>query len=258
MIIRFSVRRILLVVVVIVLAAFAYYFFLSGHISAAPQTPADVRYALEYFNAVESNKTIIVPPSYYKIASELAINGNKVVSDAAEYAGILFGNKSLPKRDFILVDMAQLDQLGSLSKASGLNLSYDIVSFPPSYYQANLSNSERNCLVYKNVSSYFAFCGVYLDNVKIAYIGMIKFPGSSTEYEINSTVFYNGIHRYLFKSIATNNSNEKHGIALVYQNITTLYFPQNITKTFFGKEMLLPSSELNNVFDNYGEARIIS
>ncbi len=248
-------------VVIMVTAVYLLSGYIFPHAGPALILPANVTYALEYFNAVNSNKTILVPSAYYDLAKALAINGNKVVQNNTEYAGILLENKTYPNINFVLIDMEQLDGLKSLYADIGRTLDYNVTVFPSTYHIGNLSNSERNCLIYGNRSDMFAQCDLYFISVKVGSAAFAVFPGNPTIYEVNRSVFYNASAPSYSMDVSTaraNSSAKKQGTVFVYEGLITLYLPKSLMSTFYGTEMFMPAFALNNVFDNFGEARIIS
>ena len=258
--VKISLRPIILAVVAVLVIALGYYLFL--HFSQRPQyfLPVDIKYALEYFNAVNSNKTIIVPSAYYTYAKALAINGNNVVQNDSLYARLLLGNAPNTGDYYVLIAMSQLDNLSLLYNEAGLAANYSIVPFPITYTKQNLTTGARNCLVYSNSSREFSQCNLYFGGVKAGNISLAIFPSNTSAlYTVNASVFYNGEQSvYIPSTISTNSTNLKLGIMFVYENITTLYLPKELMRTFYGREMFLPLAMLNNVVDGYGEARVVS
>ncbi len=250
-----------LIVVLIVV----YLIFFSGLFKQTPQQqlPNDVQYALEYFNAANSNATILVPSQYYRLAKQFSINGNSAVENDSEYANVLLDNASYPNIDFVLIDMAQLNDLAALYNRTGRPLSYSIIEFPTNYTVENLTQGSRNCAVFKNATREFAQCELYIGNIKYGPISLAVFPGNDALYTIEGAVFYNGSiytknnATYLPTSIAINGTHSKKGIIFVYENIAVFYLPNTLMSTFYGKEMFMPSPIAANVTDSYGEARVI-
>lgn len=275
MIIRLNLKLFSWAVLTVIVLAIVVYILLNINTasSASTQLPSDVVHALEYFNAANTNKTIIVPSSYYSQASLYSINNNKVISNDTEYANILFNNKTYPGINFILIEMNQLNFLKQLYSEADLTSSYNLTVFPTVYKFGNLSSSERNCYDYGNNTDAFIECEIYISysipnplnssqkingTKNFGYIALAAFPASSTLYTINASIFYNGQNRtYIASFVNSSEANFLKGLVFVYENVTTFYLSPAIMKTFYGREMFLPSTMLNNVFDSYGEARTI-
>ncbi len=266
MLLRINVNLLSFVAVILIVAAAAIYIvFFSGLFNspAQQQLPQDVQYALEYFNAVNSNKTILVPAMYYNLAKEYAINGNTVIENETEYANILLKNASYPGVDYVLIDMAQLNYLDELYKNAGLALSYNIIEFPVNYTVENLTSDARNCIDFVNSTRGFAQCQLYIGNLKYGPISLVTFPGNNALYTVKGAVFYNGNvyakenSTYLMSDVSSNSTHYKKGIMFVYENIATFYIPSELMSTFYGTEMFLPPPFSKNVTDSYGEARVI-
>ncbi len=276
MIIKINIKLLSLAAFVILVAAVAGY-FLFFYVSASgtqPQLPSDVAYALEYFNAVNSNKTIIVPSIYYSLAQSYMIKNNRVISNDSEYAQILFNGKRYNNTDFVLMDMNQLNFLKSLYSDAGLPLHYNITVFPSSYAFGNISGNERNCDAYSNSTELFAECQLYVSysvtspgnssqiiankTTDVGYIAVAYFPNDPTLHAINASVFYNGTGMmYVPSAVNPASKDILAGIAFVYENVTTLYLPPKIMETFYGSHMFLPNSTTNQIFDSFGEARVV-
>ncbi len=268
MIIRINIKLWSLVAFAVVIVAITSYLFLSygAGSTVQPQLPSSVAYALEYFNAVNSNKTIIVPSAYYELAQSYMINNNKLISNDSEYAQILFNNKKYNNTNFVLIDIDQLDALDDLYSAANLPLNYTITVFPSSFITGNISNTERNCNVYETNTSndVFAECQIWVTitspsnssqkiNVTDGYVGLATFPNNLT-YAINASVFYNGeTMTYLPSFVNSSSSNFLGGVVFVYENLTTFYLPPEIMQTFYGSHMFLPNSTTNVLFDDFGK-----
>lgn len=273
MIIKIKPKTVSLVAFVLaVIVVVAFFIFYSGPSTSIPQLPVNVVQALEYFNAANSNATILVPSIYYTQAATYSINNNKVVANDSEYAGILLGNKTYPGIEFVLLDMGQLNYLNTLYSHLGITPDYNISVLPSTYTITNLSESARNCLYYYgSASNWFAECANYaavpnpvntsqiLGYVRNGDITLAEIPGYSGILAINASVFYNGTGMtYLPSSINSSSQNFENGVIFVYENLTALYLPQQLMSTFYGKNMFLPRSMVDGVLDGYGEARVVS
>ena len=267
MIIRLNVRWlswIALVVVVILIALYFLFYYGQSSQPTVTELPADVAHALEYFNALNSNKTILVPSEYYSLATAYSINGNKVISNETEYANILLKNENFSNVNFVLIDIGQLNFLQSLYYYAGISLNYSIIPFPISYTITNLSTNAKNCYDYKNATAGFAFCQFFVLGRRFGNITIANFPASSTLYSINASpinasVYYNGKNMFYLPSDVTSNSTGlKHGVIFVYEGLVNLYLPSQLMSTFYGEHMFLPNSTTNNVFDSFGEARVVA
>ncbi len=277
MIIKINIKLLSLAVFIVLAAAVVVYFLFSYTSTGGvqQQLPSDVAYALEYFNAVNSNKTIIVPSIYYQLAQGYMINNNQVISNDSEYAQILFDGKRYNNTDFVLIDMNQLNFLKSLYSGVGLPLHYNVTVFPSSYVFGNVSRDERNCDAYSNSTELFAECQLYVSysvtnpnnssqiiankTTDVGYIAVAYFPNNPTLYAINASVFYNGTDMvYVPSDVNSTSKDFLAGIAFVYENVTTLYLPPEIMGTFYGSHMFLPNSTTNKILDSFGEARVVA
>jgi hypothetical protein len=276
MIIKINIKALSWAAFVIAISVLVAYFIFANHTeSNSVQLPADVAYALEYFNAVSSNKTLIVPSIYYDQAVGYAINNNKIIENDSEYANILFENKSYSGINYVLIDMGQLNYLQKLYEAIGLAVPYNITILAPDYRLQNLSQSARECLdYYTNSTNWFAFCESYVNvtiknplnpsqnlsaMIALGHVSLGMFPKYTGLLVINASIFYNGINmEYFPSSISKNNSNFQNGIAFVYENLTTFYLPSQIMNTFYGKNMFLPVNMSSGMLDSYGEARVVA
>lgn len=248
-----------------VIALIVYFFFFTG----APQNqppqamPQSIAYALEYFNAVNSNKTIIVPSAYYPYAEALAINNNRVIENDTEYARILLNDSHYAGVDYVLIDMAQLNNMSALFEKAGVHAAWNVTEFNKTYYIANLSTGAnktyRNCFVYGNATDVFDECQLFVSSLRIGDVALASFPRSSTICSINASIFYNGVNSTYIPSVASPNSTcFERGLMFVYQGVAAFYMSPSISQTFYGREMFMPYNMLRNVLDNYGEARVVS
>ncbi|MCL4376171.1 hypothetical protein M1558_01615 [Candidatus Parvarchaeota archaeon] len=255
-----SLLWILLVVIIILIALFAFV-----KLNKAPTTvstssiPSSIQYALEYFNAAYKNETILVPSQYYTAAKALSINGNSVVENDTLYNSILFGSAKLPKGYNILIDMENASALPSF------------IPFPYNLTSENISDSLRNCEVASSKTDLFAVCSIYSNitvpvlngtnitkSINLGFGTFAAFPNSTSLYEINGTIAYNGQNTTYIPSVRINNTGFYGGSMFLYENQTAFYLSQSDLNTFYGKEMFLPNSTLKNVIANFFSARIIS
>ncbi len=260
MIIRFNIKLLLWISFLVVVTVIVSYFLLTNKPSSTGPSPlpSNVVYALEYFNAANSNSTILVPSEYYTQASLYSINNNKVIENDSEYANILLKNESYPNVNFVLIDMNTLNSLSELYADAGLNLNYSITTFPTTYSITNLSSGDRNCIDYVNKTDMFAQCSLFVFGKRLGPVALVSFPGSSTVDPVNASVFYNGTAmNYIRSAVLSNSTNFRPGVMFVYVNLVTMYLPEELMNTFYGKEMFLPLGMAKNIFDGFGEARTI-
>ena len=258
-VLRISIYILWVLIAVIIILAIAL-FFISSHKQNAITTnsiPESVQYALEYFNAVKSNSTILVPSQYYTAAKDLAINNNKAVENNSLYYSVLFNNSKLPSGYYILIDM------GNISKLP------DITFFPYNFTARNLSASLQDCDIASSNTRAFAICSIYSNisipilnktvnkKINLGFGTFAAFPGNSTLIEINSTILYNGENSTYIKSIRLNNSVFLNGSIFLYENTTAFYLSPKALETFYGREMFLPNTTLKNVVANFYSTRIV-
>ncbi len=249
---------ILIGMVVVVLIILALIFIKPTHSTAAVSMPYGVQYSLEYFNAVNTNSTILVPQRYYAYAEALAINNNLVVANDTLYNKILFGNATLPKNEYILIDMPELSYLSNGSIPGYPYLTKNLTAYPVNYTIENLTADERDCADFSQVNASMALCNFYLDGIDIGKITLLSFPGVSGTYIANSTVLYNGEnYTYLPSRINPNSTDFLGGIDFIYDGNFNIYIPKAIMDTFYGREMFLPENMSGNVVSNIEDARII-
>ena len=247
-----------LVIVVISIAVYLLFYYGAASQPAVNSLPPDVAHALEYFNALNSNKTILVPSEYYSLATAYSINGNTVVSNETEYADVLLKNENFSNVNFVLIDMGQLNSLQTLYYSAGIDLNYSIVSFPIDYTVMNLSTTAKNCYDYSNATNAFAFCQFFVLGKRFGNITLANFPASSTLYAINASVYYDGKSMlYLPSDVTSNSTNLKRGVMFVYERLTSFYLPPQLMSTFYGEHMFLPNSTTNTLLDSFGEARVV-
>lgn len=251
----FTLSAIVLAIIVMILV---YYLLHMGTTQQNAQAlPHDVRYALEYFNAMNSNSTILVPSEYYNAALSLAINGNHVIQNDYEYAQMLLANKDYNNTGFVLIDMAQLNNLYYLEYLSKTS-NFSIINFSANFVSGSFGSSYKNCSVASSRIDLFAICQLSLGNTVLGYENVISLPNSNSFSIVNESILYNGYNSsYVYSDISLNSSGLIDGAVFLYKNVTTLYLPQNLLDTFYGREMFSPYYTLNNVLDNYGEARVI-
>ena len=89
---------VLIAIIIILLAVFVFVKINKpSSVVSTSGIPSSIQYALEYFNAAYHDSTILVPSQYYKDATALSINGNKVVENNTLYSSVQFGrNISFP------------------------------------------------------------------------------------------------------------------------------------------------------------------
>ncbi len=255
--IAFKLNYLLIGIVVLVVVILAVLFIKPNHSQTAFGLPQSIQYALEYFNAVNTNSTVLVPQEYYSAAKSLSINNNNVVSNSTEYNSILFGNATLPKGEFILIDMSQLSYLSNSSSSALSGLTKNLTQYSVNYTVENLTSAERNCLYFNGSGDSMALCQFYLDGIRIGRLTLVSFPGSSA-YIANASVIYNGEnYTYIPSDINSSSTNFVSGIDFIYGGNFNVYLPKALMSTFYGREMFLPQNMLNNVVDSIGEARII-
>lgn len=266
MLLRINTRLMsIAIAALITVSIIAYLVLFSNLFQQAPQQqlPTDIQYALEYFNAANSNSTILVPSQYYQLAKQFEINGNSIIENDSEYANILLKNASYPGVNYVLIDMAQLNSLADLYNETGSILSFGITEFPINYTIENLTSGAKNCAVFRNSTREFAQCDLYVANARYGPISLAIFPGNDTLYTVKGAVFYSSNicsksnMTYLPSSVATNGTYSKDGIMFVYENVASFYIPGKLLSTFYGREMFMPPSIAVNVTASYGEARVI-
>ena len=259
--IRFNVLSVSIAIVIVVAVTVSYLVFFNGSGGSQPNqtsVPIDVRYALEYFNAVNSNQTILVPSQYYSYAEQLAINGNRAVENDTEYADILLSNASASNAGFILIDMAQLNSLPYLERLSNAP-NFTVIDFSTNFVSASIGSSYKNCSIAENSIDLFGICELTFDKAVLGYENVVRLPGSSSISIVNASILYNGHNSTYFPSFANSSSiGLLKGVVFAYENVTNLYLPPGLMATFYGSEMFLPYNKLSNVLDSYGEARIVS
>ena len=248
----------ILIAVIIILAVAL--FFVKLHKSTAVNVnsiPLSIQYALEYFNAAESNSTLLVPSQYYSAAKGLSINNNRVIQNNSLYYSVLFNNATLPEGYYVLMDMGNISSLP------------DITTFSYNFTVRNLSSSLQNCEIASSKTDAFAVCSIYsnvsvpvLNNTVTKKINLgvgtfAVFPGNSTLVELNSTIVYNGKNSTYLRSIRLNNTAFFGGSMFLYDNITAFYLSPRALQTFYGREMFFPNSTLKNVLDNFYSVRIV-
>ncbi len=253
-----SLLWVMLIVIVILAALLGFLHFNRPNVQTTSSLPSSIQYSLEYFNAANQNKTLLVPSQYYKAAEDYSINDNKVVENNSLYSLVLFGGVTLPQNYDVLIDIS--------------NASYfsDLIFFPINFTLINLSLSLKDCYVASNKTRGFAICEIYSnitlpvlngtsrnETVKIGEGTFVNFP-NSTSSEINNTIIYDGLNRESVSSLKINGTQFYNGVMFVYDNITAFYLSEKDMETFYGREMFLPNSTLKNVVANFGSVRIIS
>ncbi len=258
--IRLNALNVSVAIVIVVIVAVVYMFMSNGNTGQQKtvSVPNDVMYALEYFNAVNTNKTILVPSQYYSYAEQLAINGNTVIENDTEYADALLSNNTAGNAQFVLIDMAQLNYLPHLESLSGAP-NFTIVDFSPYFVSASVGSGYKNCSVAESSTDLFGICELTLGKAVLGYENIIRLPGASNVSILNASILYNGQNSTYLPSFANSSSlGFVNGVVFAYQNVTSIYLPSDLMSTFYGREMFLPIHYLNNVLDSYGEARVIS
>jgi hypothetical protein len=253
-----SFLKVLIVVVVLLVIIFAFVTLHKTNTATTSSLPYSVQYALEYFNAVKQNSTLLVPSQYYTAARDFAINNNKVVENNSLYYSVLFSNVSLPSGYNILLDMANVSNLP------------DATFFPYNFTAKNLSSSLKNCEIASSNTDAFAVCSIYSNisvpvlnrnvtrEVNLGFGTFVAFPNNPTLSEVNSTIVYNGENRSSFPSRLLNHTTFLNGSMFLYQNTFAFYLSPADLGTFYGREMFLPNSTLKNVIDNFLTTRIVS
>ena len=253
-----SIAVIAMIIVIATVAVYLVFFSNGGNQPNQVSAPADVKYALEYFNAVNSNKTILVPSQYYSYAEQLSINGNGAVENDTEYADILFSNGTPSNAQFILIDMAQLNDLPYLERLSTAP-NFTIVDFSPDFVNANIGSSYKNCSIAENSADFFGICELTFGKTVLGYENIVRLPGSSTISIVNASILYNGHNSTYLPSFANSSSvGLLKGVVFAYKNVANIYLSPEFMATFYGREMFLPYYTLSNVLASYGEARVIA
>lgn len=249
---------VLIAAIVILVVVFAFVKLHSSQTTATAALPMGIRYALEYFNAVKSNATLLVPSQYYAAAKDFSVNGNKAVENSSLYYSVLFNDTSLPKGYYILLDMENVTALP------------DIIAFPYNFTLSNISSSLRDCDIARSDTEALSVCDVYSNvslnisnvtvnrDIRVGSVTFATFPGNSTLTEINSTIVYNGQNRTNIPSVRLNDTAFMNGSIFIYVNNAAFYLSSQALGTFYGREMFLPNSTLKNVFDNFFTTRIVS
>ncbi|EEZ92996.1 MAG: hypothetical protein BJBARM4_0382 [Candidatus Parvarchaeum acidiphilum ARMAN-4] len=251
---------VLIAIIIILLAVFVFVKINKpSSVVSTSGIPSSIQYALEYWNAAYHDSTILVPSQYYKDATALSINGNKVVENNTLYSSVLFGSSKLPQGYNILIDMDNISSLPS------------VVAFSYNFTSENLSNSIKNCEVARAKTDAFALCSIYSNvtvpilngtsinkSIDLGYGTFAAFPNSTALYELNGTLVYNGYNTTYIPSVNINNTNFYNGMMFLYENNLAVYLSRSDLNTFYGKEILLPNSTLKNVVANFLSARIIS
>ncbi|MEM0143164.1 MAG: hypothetical protein QXL94_04335 [Candidatus Parvarchaeum sp.] len=255
-----SLLWLLIAIIVILVVVFVSVKLTSNNkVIAVNSIPYSIQYALEYFNAAYSNSTLLVPSQYYSAAESFSINGNKAVENNTLYDSILFGDAKLPAGYKILIDMENITSLPSL------------IEFPYNFTSANLSNSLRDCQVARSKTDAFALCSIYSNvtvpiyngtyvnkSIDLGFGTFTVFPNSTSLYEINGTITYDGQNTTYVPSVRINNTGFYNGTIFLYEGKFAFYLSTSDLKTFYGREMFLPNSTLKNVVANFFSTRIIA